>query len=375
MPSRQDDPVPAHPESSCSDDACCTSPCDPPWLTDESCLIYYDNRLFRRPLLEREGVDPALFDRQGPFVEFRITYEHRICRKGKQHGPLLYTVTLLPGEKVHLYHSDRYRRITSETERFSVATTFMQFTSAIHQSRVQNSFEVVNDLLTNVKTAGSVSVGGGLAGLLGAPSGTTSTSVSVTDRNQVSVGFVSDQFNQSVSQASLLTHAERSVVVSTFEDQETVDITVRTIQNDNDCRAVTYFVRQVVELYSVSTAVYEITYRIIAPGVPTDWRSLDDLEGLPATVVKAIKEARSLLPKIGDGAERPRPVSIPTDGTVYDPELANCCSCEPERAHRFELDNQLIELEIERRKALIAKGELGPFEPVAAPAALPAPTG
>jgi hypothetical protein len=65
-------------------------------------------------------------------------------------------------------------------------------------------------------------------------------------------------------------------------------------------------------------------------------------------------------------------VSIPTDGTVYDPELANCCSCEPERAHHIELQDQLLELEIERRKALIAKGELGPFEP--APAPVPAPT-
>ena len=84
--------------------------------------------------------------------------------------------------------------------------------------------------------------------------------------------------------------------------------------------------------------------------------------------------ARGLLPLRGDATERPRPVSIATDGTVYDPELAKCCSCEPERAHRADLDNQLIELEIERRKALVASGELGPFEPAAATAAIPAPT-
>ena len=173
----------------------------------EQCLIYYDARLLRRPLSKDQ---PAVgrFDVAQPFVEFRITFEHRICRKGKQHGPLLYTVTLISGEKVNLYHSDRYRRTTSEVDRFSVATTFMQYTSAIYQSRVQNSFSALNDMLTSVKTGTSVSVGGGLAGLLGAPSGTTSTSVSVTDHNQVAVGFVSDQFNQSVSQASLLTHAQ-----------------------------------------------------------------------------------------------------------------------------------------------------------------------
>ena len=274
MPGRTDEPASPRPASSCSDDECCVSPCDPQWLPDEQCLIYYDARLLRRPLSKDQ---PAVgrFDATQPFVEFRITFEHRICRKGKQHGPLLYTVTLLPGEKVNLYHSDRYRRTTSEVDRFSVATTFMQYTSAIHQSRVQNSFSALNDMLTSVKTGTSVSVGGGLAGLLGAPSGTTSTSVSVTDHNQVAVGFVSDQFNQSVSQASLLTHAERSVVVSTFEDKETADITVRTIANENECRAVTYFVRQIVELYTVTTIVYEIQFRIVAPGLPAEWHTLD----------------------------------------------------------------------------------------------------
>jgi thermitase len=342
-------------------------------VPDEQCLIYYDARLLRRPLSKDQ---PAVgrFDATQPFVEFRITFEHRICRKGKQHGPLLYTVTLLPGEKVNLYHSDRYRRTTSEVDRFSVATTFMQYTSAIHQSRVQNSFSALNDMLTSVKTGTSVSVGGGLAGLLGAPSGTTSTSVSVTDHNQVAVGFVSDQFNQSVSQASLLTHAERSVVVSTYEDKETADITIRTIANENECRAVTYFVRQIVELYTVTTIVYEIQFRIVAPGQPAEWHTLEDLDEMPPEVASAVKKALTLLPKPGATAERPRPVSIPTDGTVYDPELAKCCSCEPERAHRADLDNQLIELEIERRKALIAAGALGPFEPAPATAAIPAPT-
>jgi thermitase len=373
MPGRRDPEDQPRPASSCSDDECCVSPCDPKWLPDEQCLIYYDTRLLRRPL-GKDQPPTGRFDAAQPFVEFRITYEHRICREGKQHGPLLYTVTLLPGERINLYHSDRYRRTSSEQDRYSVATTFMQFTSAIHQSRVQNSFSVLNDLLTSAKTGTSVSVGGGLAGLLGAPSGTTSATVSVTDHNQVAVGFVSDQFNQSVSQASLLTHAERSVVVSTFEDKETADITVRTIQNDNACRAVTYFVRQIVELYTVTTLVYEIQFRIVSAGLPAEWHTLEDLDEMPPAIQEGVKKALALLPKPGASAERPRPVSIPTDGTVYDPELAKCCSCEPERAHRAGLDNQLIELEIERRKALIAKGELGPFDPVPETEALSAPT-
>jgi hypothetical protein len=373
MPPKPEDVEPAHLDSFCSDDPCCVSPCDPPWLTDETCFYYYDSRLFRRPL-GRDQDGPVLVDRGQAAIEFRITYEHRICRRGKQHGPLLYTVTLLPGEKVNLYHSDRYRRTSSEVDRFSVATTFMQFTSAIHQARVTNTLESLSDRLVSVKTNTSVSVGGGLAGLLGAPSGGASTAVAVTDHRQTSVGFVSDQFNQSISQASLMTHAERSVVVSTYEDQEIANVTVRSIQNDNACRAVTYFVRQVVELYMVQTVVYDITYRIVGAGVPTDWHTLDDIDWLPKPAQDEIKAVVRLLPKPGDSVERPRAVSIPTDGTVYDPELAKCCSCEPERSHRASLNDELLELEVERRRALLAKGELGPFEPAPVTDALPAPT-
>ena len=68
---------------------------------------------------------------------------------------------------------------------------------------------------------------------------------------------------------------------------------------------------------------------------------------------------------------------MPTDGTVYNPELANCCSCEPERVAAIEiqlekqkaeawklcLDAEMVQLEVERRRLLLKKGELAPFAP------------
>ena len=65
-------------------------------------------------------------------------------------------------------------------------------------------------------------------------------------------------------------------------------------------------------------------------------------------------------------------------GTVYNPELANCCSCEPERAAAIDIqlekqkaearklcfEAELLQLEIERRHLLLKKGELAPFDPV-----------
>ena len=355
-------------------DACCISPCDPPWRPDEQCLIWYENRFFRVSLV-KDNLTAANI--QGGYVEFRITYEHKLCLLGKQHGPLLYTVTLLPKEKISLYHSDRYRRVTSEQARFSVQTTFMQFLSVVHQARQTNTIDILNDRLTSSKSSSSGSSGGGFfLGLFGfGSSGSDTNSTSTTDHNMVQASAVSDQFNQSVVQASQLTHAERSLVVSTFEDKETRDITQRVIENANDCRAVTYFVRQIEELYAVSTIVSDISFRVIAQGVPPEWHSISDIGWLPAPIQAQIKNVLGLLPKVGDVVEKPKPISLPTDGTVYDPELAHCCSCEPEReaailiglekqkaeSLKACLEAQMLELELQRRKMLLQKGQLTPF--------------
>jgi len=360
-------------------DECCVSPCDPPWLLDKACLIWYEYRYLRVPF----GTEPksAGTVRLGDdrYVEFRILYQHRMCLLGKQHGPLLYTVTLLPGEKVTLYHSDRYRQVTSVQDRYSVQTTFMQFLSTVHQARVTNTLSQLSDKLAKVDATYSTSAGLDLDFLsIGSDA---SVSASVTDHNSVQIGSVSDQFQQSISQASLLTHAERSVVVSTYAEKDSLDTSARTIQNDNACRAVTYFVRKIMEMYNFSTVVAGIDYRVIAPNVASDWHSLDDIGWLPTSIQTQIKNAVKVLPKLGTVVEAPRPFSLPTDGTVYDPELAHCCSCEPQReaamqialekqkadAFKACLEAQLLEVELKRRQMLLDQGQLAPFEPAPAP--------
>jgi thermitase len=357
-------------------EACCVSPCDLPWRPDEQCIVWYEERLFRLPIRPPQvEIAIAAAIAVGPYIEFRVTYEHRLCLLGKQHGPLLFTATLLPGETIHLYHNDRYRRITSALQRFSVQTTFMQFLSEVHQARVTNSLDALNERLA--KTSGSASSGGGFFfGLFGG-GGSSTSSASVSSLSQVAIHVTAEQFHQSVQQSSWLTQAERSLVISTYEERDTQDSTVRTLHNANDCRAVTYFVRQVFDLYAVSTRVTAIDYRIIAPNVPPEWHSIDDLAWLPAAIRNQIVAFLASLPRVGQVVTNARPISVPTDGAVYAPELANCGSCEPERAAavaiRLEkekaealkvcLEAQELELELERRRRLLQKGELGPFEP------------
>jgi thermitase len=364
-------------------DECCVSPCGPPWIVEKDCLLWYEDRFVRFPLRrEKQTAELALAAVLREYIEFRITYQHELCLVGKQQGPLLYTVTLLPGEKSKLYHSDRYRRITSQEQRFSVQTTFTQFLSTVHESRVTDKLDALSEALSTSKSGSSGSSGGGFFGGLFGFGGSSSDSSqsSVTDHNLVQVGRVSSAFFQSVSQASSLTRAERSLVVSAYEDKESLDVTVREISNENSCRAVTYFVRQVVDAYLLSTVVYDISYRIIAPGVPSLWHSVNDLGWLPSVIAAEIEALLKLLPKVGDATDEQKPFTLPTDGAVYDAELAHCGSCEPEReallliaiekakyeSRKLGIEAELLETEIERRRALIAKGDLGPFEPALA---------
>lgn len=369
----------------CGPEECCVSPCDPPWRPGSSCLVSYEEKFFRSQL-RRDGViaPNQLAAVRRASIEYRVRYEYRMCLLGKQHGPLLFTATLLPGETVRLYHSERYRRITSVQQRFSVQSTFMQFLSTVHQAHVTNSADTLNKVLTSSSTGGSFSAGAGfnILGLFGGGSSAeSSASLNVSSESMLATHFAADLFEQSVHQASQLTHVERSVVVSNYEEREAQDVTVRLLHNANECRAVTYFVRQIVELYALSVRVVDVSYRILADGLPSVWRAASDLTWLDAATQKEIRAQLVLLPKVGDVVEKPRPFTLPTDGTVYDPELAHCCSCEPERAAaiaiRLEkekaeatkacLEAQQLELEIERRRLLLKKGELGPFSAASPP--------
>jgi hypothetical protein len=336
----------------------CRGPSPIPWLAFDRCMFFYEARVFDA------GRDP---DRRQLLV--RVTYEHCLRLIGRQQGPLLYTTTLLPGETVQLYEFDRYRRVRSEEERMSVHTSFRQSLSALSQSRRATSTQAYFDTLTDVRarTDASVSAGGGLAGFLGAPQVDVETSVTAetTVASGAAVQTASEQFSQFATTASQATDAERSLVISRFEDAEHSQTTVRSLHNDNDCYAITYFVRRVNEVYQAATRVVAIDWQ--RDGGP--WRSVTDVADAPdvAKILKALH-----LPKPGEEVvAEDRQIALPTDGTLYEAELAHCSSCEPTREveHEIELEAlrlqarkgclevELLALELERRRALSASGE------------------
>lgn len=304
-----------------------------------------------------------------------------MCLVGKQHGGLAYTLTLLPGEKMTIYQSERYRRTTSESMRFSVQTTFSQFVSALHQQRESNDSSSLTQLL-NSSSSGDASAGGLGAvlpiGVFGTVAGGyhSSSNSSVKD---LSTHSSSSNFASVAEQASQYTDMQRSITVSTYEDTENINTTQRTLVNNNACYAVNYFVRKVLDVYELSTTVVAVTFQVKSAKYNSGILTVDDLGELPAELKAPVTAIIKGLPKVGEAVDHPRVLAVPTDGVVYDPELSHCSSLEPTLEHaelikldRAQLEVQMMALEIQRRQALLAAGTLDPFEPLSAPAAAPA---
>src|SRR5271170_2705498 len=197
-------------------DACCQSPCDPPWRTGPSCVTFTETKTSVVALVG----EPTTADFGRGFVTINVSYTHTLCLVGKQHGGLAYTLTLLPGEKMTLYQSDRYRRTTTDTERYSVQTTFSQFVSALYQQQNSNDSSALVQVLNNQSQGASASGGGGInLGIfsIGGGGGVSSSSSS-SSAVDLSTQTSASQFLSLAQQAAQYTDLQRSITVSSYED-------------------------------------------------------------------------------------------------------------------------------------------------------------
>jgi hypothetical protein len=356
-------------------DPCCQVPCDPAWRVKPSCVTFTEIKTSVFPI----AGGPNIGDFGHGFVTVSVTYTHTLCLVGKQHGGLAYTLTLLPSEKMTLYHSDRYRRTTSETERFSSQTTFAQFVSALQQQQNSNDSSFLSQVLNGQTQSSSASGGGGINLLFfsvggGGGSSSSSSSGSAVD---LSTQTSADQFLSLAQQASQYTDLQRSITVSSYEDSETVSTTQRTLVNNNRCYAVNYFVRKVLDVYVITTRVTLVTFQVTVGNYVSAVLTPAQIGQVETKYKKAVEAILKGLPTVGEVVEQPTLLTIPTDGVVYDPELAHCCALDPEleqeiriklqreqaEAQKIGLEIQLAALEVQRRQALLAAGTLAPFEP------------
>jgi thermitase len=143
---------------------------------------------------------------------------------------------------------------------------------------------------------------------------------------------------------------------------------------------VTYFVRKVLDVYSSTTTVTSVTFEVTVGNYTSGMLTPKQIGQVEAAYRSAVEVILEGLPTAGEVIQEPVVLSVPTDGVVYDPELAHCCALDPEldQAERIKLEReqaeaqkiglqvQLMALEVQRRQALLAAGTLTPFEPAPA---------
>jgi len=326
----------------------CMGPEPIPWIDGKPCFSWFEH---------------VLLGENRKACQFQIIYEHRLCLEGREQGPLIYTLTLLPGETVRLYVTDRYRRVRAESERVSIHASLRQTVAAIHESRASGSVSVFQQNISQARSDSdiSASTGGLIGALFGGASGGTSNSSTTESIGSIRINTVASTFERSLESATQMVEAERSVIVSTFEDEEHRESTVRTFANHNDCYPVTYFIRRVLEGYSLCSVIREIIWR--GPG-ESEWHPFDNRD----EVKKACRNISiEDLPKVGEEVKSKRTFLVPTEGVLFEPELAHCPSCEPVRMEQKKIDLELQNLEVKRRQKLLEAGELGVFEPTPSP--------
>src|SRR5271155_320847 len=290
-------------------DACCQSPCDPPWRTGPSCVTFTETKTSVVALVG----EPTTADFGRGFVTINVTYTHTLCLVGKQHGGLAYTLTLLPGEKMTLYQSDRYRRTTSDTERYSVQTTFSQFASAVYQQQNSSNSSFLAQVLNSQTQSSSASGGGGInlgifsLGGGGGESSSSSSGSAVDFSSQTSA----NKFLSVAQQASQYTDLQRSSPVSSYEDTETVSTTQRTLVNNNACYAVTYFVRKVLDVYVITTKVTAVTFQVRDGNYLSPVLTPAQIGLVEAQFRAAVAAILKGLPTVGEVVEQPTVLTVP----------------------------------------------------------------
>lgn len=260
MPAREDNPSHDKPIKA-SAIPCC------PELTKEPCC---DRLTFDYRLVNRIGDVP---------VEVKISVLFERCPGPLSLGDLVYSTTLLPGEKVRLFSSSRKNRFTFDSEsqvsyRHEQTSEESYYMSSM--SRFLSDLSVREDIDADRSSSGSFKTDGSVSGALETFFVGPSASVSGSHSASSTFDFtreLSSHAEASHERSVQATRAASSVSVGEVqsrshaegESESTFEAATRTIANPNKCHAVTYFAYQINKTQIVRFKILAITRRVIDP--------------------------------------------------------------------------------------------------------------
>jgi hypothetical protein len=248
----------------------------------------------------------------GVRVEVVLRFRLERCPGPLTQGDLAYTTTLLPGEQVRLFTSDRRTRFTLDTEskvayrNQSMSTESyymagmaqsMSNLSILDQSRATNDF-------SESSFGGGAGGGFSLFGLIsfgGSVQGSSHNSHSVS----TFVNALSQHAESSSRHVETGTHAANSISIGEVESrthtetesQDQFESASRTFSNPNKCHALTFYFFRVNKSQTVRWTLESIERHVIDPAAPTgvDLNPPPPTGGISATPIGVLASAKDRL--------------------------------------------------------------------------------
>lgn len=258
------------------------------------------NFRYRMPFRPRVGDN-----RQQVPVEVELHFRLERCTGPLVIGDPIYSTTLLPGEKVRLFTSDRHSRWSFDSE---TNLSYRHETTSEESFYTAGMAQAMSDLTINqsgssssnyeeswaeggggasVSLFGIVEIGGGGGGgsydAQSASEFSRSLSQHAESASRYVAASVRAKSSTSVGEVEQRTHQEG-------ESEAHYESSSRMFSNPNKCRAVTYLFHKINKMQTVRLKLVAIERRIADPNVPTgaSQRVPVDTTGRVAVVPKAV---------------------------------------------------------------------------------------
>jgi hypothetical protein len=238
------------------------------------------NFTYRLPF---QPVVAAGAQRQVVPVEVTLHFRLTRCSGPLSLGDLMYSTTLLPGEKVQLYSSDRHTRFSFDSETklsYHTETTSEESYYAAGMAYGMSNLNLLDTSKASSSFSSSSVSGGGGAGIdLGFVSIGGSVAAGSYDANSTSsLAHALSQHSESLQQhMEVSTRAAAStsigeVATRTHQQSESEDqyeSSSRTFSNPNRCHAVTFLFYRINKCQKVKFELVGIDRRVADPLAPT----------------------------------------------------------------------------------------------------------
>ena len=350
-----------------------------PWQSCDELDVRY--RIPFRPVVQTKDGEQQLL------VEVTVCFRLECCSGPLILGDLLYSTTLLPGEKVRLLTTDRNSRFSFSTDAEYAARQFTTSEQSFFLSGMADSMSNLDVLRQGQQESSyraSAASGGHYAGLdlgfldIGGYAAATSYDASAASAFFSSLSEHAESSSRkvetsvraatstSVSEVASRTHAEG-------QSEDKYESASREFANPNRCHALTYLFYRIEKVQKLRFKLVSIERRVDDPACPTGIHPLSPVAGaegpanggngpapqpIPAAVraaglaqVDADLRAEGLLDAAGncsaETVERlswERTVRLPTPGVMVKGCLDECDSCEPARKREIELELAAKEL-------------------------------